>query len=1626
MKQTYKTKRIAVAVMSLLFAAATVLGLLCLKPQNAKADFEPVVQKGTFSPLTPWKNSTGAAVCGSAIDENGNYQLVLGDSDNHQGEIINTDDLVNIRDFEITLDFSNAVFQGEHKNASLVFANVNTGASLWRNDYPFFRFDKNDDGTMNIHLGKDSNFTYYAASFAVNVPLTDGKLVFKMSADEDAGKMLFDFNGVKAESPLADWIGDSRVFWEKNGETVDPENMYITIFGSTENYGSDNYITVSPVNDANMKAHKTATAPAVAKIDDYYEKAQADLTVEENMAAAKAAKEAVEELDMSVFREYEKKPLNDKIKAANELLGDVVIRAKGGVFDRLSPWQSFSGSQEAVGSMLLEDGGTELVFTPTGNYEVDIINTQNPVNIEDFGITLDFSEKTFASAHQNTALVLRTSKEGGAQWGNNNLFIRFDKQSAGKYNVGLYIDSNFNQAYNAAFATDVAAENEVVAVDVKAEGDKLVFNFNETRVEAPLADFVGDSRRVCTTGETDALYLSVFGKVEGAADDVYVKVSEVRGANMTAYKASVAETIDAIANLETAIKAVSSKTLYRAFKTDYEAINKTQLLSVFNDCDKIVYGEKFDAVTALYAAATEEYDGLTAEETAVYGFKDAVDNAVVYADVTAALATYEGFDVEAIAASEFGAELEPVLTEYKAKADALKAAFEAAETAVAAYEALLYTDIAEIKASRTAKEAIEYTGLSDAQAAAYKTRVSAVSNAVETKAGEIALKLTSGYETSEEASTEREDIEAAIAAYEDIDIEFVGTVSADYVTRINAAKTKLERKLAALEMGETEILVYNFENAVKDVILASEITALETRYAELKENDSITDSTELLERLETAKGALDGLKTAFAAVETAVAAYEGAELPADSDVENAVAEAVPFDALDLLAVKITAAETLKNAIDMTALSDARQAAYKTRIAAKDTAKDVSVTKIANAYVTAFGAAVNGYNSYAQTEALQAMYEAIPVSFIEKSSSADTIKASLAAKKAAFDAKQAELTPPTELTLGKYDERVPFSIWGTTSRAGSFYNAETDMYEFNISGEFRHRFISKDSFDLSETSFALDITNLPAGKHPTTSQYIGLVSKQDSATVDSGDYLQMADNTDIPLLISIVKYNTGSVSLYFWRNWFVDASGADPELKDASGKQVILNVNKSNLLEISTTISGENLVFTCNESSVNIPLSYFSGENRKVFTKNADLSKIYLYLAANVGPENNQKMLVRRFYTEDEKEYQASIAANVRAYNAAKDFIAAGLDSNLKIAVAKRYIAKIDFSLFNEKDTEKYTDLVEALNSSVSDAIDALGANYDENYSIVSAFIAAANSLEEFEDIVTATELYSYLSDEEKATDEVKAAYSLTESKQNIGSWTKSGNLLAMKGLSDIVLQGAAFDDLLISGNKFSAANFEASLKFNTFGSGWIGFGLMANKNGFNSGVSIDTAENDRGLFLMIRKVDTDKINVEVYAIKSSTTDMWAALRGNFDATIDAQNTVKIRLYPDKDNRYIQIDVNGALLTNNRLRTGELNTVLGSEQSGYIVIQTCADSAAPAYFNLMLRTINNKSVFDTGVTNPDPNNIPDYGNGDPETPGDTGKKGCKGCKSSAEGTVAFALIALVAAALILLKKAKRNN
>ena len=622
-------------------------------------------------------------------------------------------------------------------------------------------------------------------------------------------------------------------------------------------------------------------------------------------------------------------------------------------------------------------------------------------------------------------------------------------------------------------------------------------------------------------------------------------------------------------------------------------------------------------------------------------------------------------------------------------------------------------------------------------------------------------------------------------------------------------------------------------------------------------------------------------------------------------------------------------------------------------------------------------------------------------------------ARLDAAKQSADAKYETLTAEPHLVPGVADPRAPFYIDG--ERSGTFYNEEDEIYEIQVhQGGHGPRVTSdKGVIDFTNLDIVMDISKIPYSSDATVATYI----------IFSPEYHAFPTDTDvhIPLLMSVVRNISGSVSIYFFRNWTVSSEGYDFKYYGAGTEQIVFSLGVTTTLSITSKLDGDNVVMSVNGKEAVLPLSTMNGDVTQpsgIFVKNCTVETLKtdmrFSIVSNSPGTETLKLSIRKFYTPEEKEYKQTIKPNTDAYAALKAVAEDGIDDNLSIALAKRHIAAIDWDLFNEADVVRYEGYIAKYQGMIDEAIDALGDGYDPGFDIVAQFIAKATQAASFDDLIEASALYSYLTADEQARTDVEAAYALLLDKGAVDGWTSMENLIAFKGNTDITIRGSSFDDVLLSDQKFIVNNFTATLKLDVWGDNWLGFGLMKNKNGFDAGVTIDNATEKSGIFLLIRHVSGTKYNVEVYMIKTSSVDMWAAMRGSFDIEVGATKDVVIRFYPDANNIYLQMDVNGVTLTNNRIRLTEVNGVFGNENEGYIAVQTAAD--AGKYHELKLFSINNKSVFDTGVRNPDPQNIPDYGNGN----GGEEPRELRSCNSSTLSAGA-ALASLIAVSLLIIRK-----
>ena len=1527
-----KIRKVLYVLLSALMALALGLSLLRLLPGRAE---DTLAVAGKY--VEPWNNTSGTpGTYGSAKLSDGNYNIVVHNTNNFQGQIYNTVDKVNIEDFSIRLDLSRSSFAEEfHYNIGLGLSSAKN-AAYWTNGM-YLVFTKTGETTYNAHLLKTipwSEFvTFSDGTAGANLlGLTCETGIFDISTSVKGEKLVLSINGTNKELPLADFVGASKLFWQADTDT---SSLYLSVTGSNQNATEDYYVTVSALSE-----HQ----------------------------------EGGEETDDSL--------------------------AQYGTLDATTPWQGSAG--DAYGSRRLDDGNYSLVLggNSSATWMNEVLNNKDRVDIRDFEITVDLSEVNFESLsanHYHPALTFRAYGTTATIWGNS-FFVVFNRQTDGNYVVRLDKTSNFTGSYAASdgtqvnpFISGIAAPDGKLNIKIQASGDRLNFDINGLTSSLPLADFT--SGMFGEGADLSQLAIGFAGNAENVSRGTYITVSPVNDANMRAYLAESGKIISSIETYCANASAVDSKTDYRA-ETQLRASWSTADIDALREYHRVYYSGMIAEADAVMAEKEALYGGQSDAEKQVYAFADSVEAVVTAADIEAAYTAYDSIDKEAVAADEFAAQLQAALETAKGVLDALQIAFERTEASVKAYEAGGYATVEEVKATRALLDGVTYEGLNAQQRKAFEERVSVQTEKVEESASALALGLVEAYEREAEQAVTKEELTAVIAGYQELDLVFIasvknGTALSD---RAEDAQKNAQRKLEAFDLNELELAIKEYADAIADIVLREDFGAVEEKYQLLSENADIAGNEELSGQLASAKKAFDDLKSAFDEAEARVSEYE--TMPSDSYAE------------------------LKNKIDAgkiftySGLNERQSRAFAERVEIALNSAQKNLEDMFSADMQAIEDKLDALVDYGGIEEIEEMIEALPKELISYLANADEVTEKIAEYKATIEEKKTELAPPERLETGTSDYRVPFNQNASSAdRTGQFYNDETEMYELYVSNEFGGRQSCRIPLDFTALDLTLDISGIPYSANSTMSTFIIFDVIPDAYAVEN-------PKDDIPLMISIVKYPTGRVSLVFYRNWFDSAGNFDFHFYGGTMSQISLPLEKCSVLHISSCMPDENTVrFIVNEGSVDIPVSSLKGTTREVFTENADLTKVYFGLGSNAPEYEYVKVCVGKFYTEEEKEYNERIRPNKEAYQKAVELVEKGLDSNVLISLAKSYVEAIDFTLFNSEDQAKYEERVAILNRAIEEAIADLGDEYIEGYDIVEAFKESALAANNFEEVIEAKTLYGYLTEAQKELPGVLEAYQALLAKQEIDGWTSLGEITVLKGQTDISIMGSAYTDVLVSDQKFTADNFEASIKVDVFGSNWFGFGLMANPKGFNSGVTIDTAKEDMGIFLMFSKADETHLTVQVYVIKSSSVDMWTARRGDFTCEIGDNGIIKIRFYPDQDNRYLQIEVNGEILSSNRVRMTELNSLFGTEHKGYIAIQTCAGTEDPTYFNLVLRTINNKSVFDTGVTVPDPGNLPDYETDSSSTGGSDSTQPAGGGKTAV--IVAVVLVVILAAGSVVL-------
>jgi len=208
-------------------------------------------------------------------------------------------------------------------------------------------------------------------------------------------------------------------------------------------------------------------------------------------------------------------------------------------------------------------------------------------------------------------------------------------------------------------------------------------------------------------------------------------------------------------------------------------------------------------------------------------------------------------------------------------------------------------------------------------------------------------------------------------------------------------------------------------------------------------------------------------------------------------------------------------------------------------------------------------------------------------------------------------------------------------------------------------------------------------------------------------------------------------------------------------------------------------------------------------------------------------------------------------------------------------------------------------------------------------------------------------------------------------------WLAAGGASAEVGNEGLNFSTSGWGGYTVSKAVFPVDNFVTTVKPSSFNTeGWMMVGFTKTMCSFDSNIAGEMSVANYGVYLLMEKKESAKINVQVFIFRPGTGEnFYTWLAGSFDTAFDeSAKEIKVRLYPDEFGRYIQIDVNGMYLMSNRLRFSLAQELFGDEMKAHFLVQAGANSGD---WNITVPGINNRLLSDKLVTTPDPNNLETY-------------------------------------------------
>ena len=301
-----------------------------------------------------------------------------------------------------------------------------------------------------------------------------------------------------------------------------------------------------------------------------------------------------------------------------------------------------------------------------------------------------------------------------------------------------------------------------------------------------------------------------------------------------------------------------------------------------------------------------------------------------------------------------------------------------------------------------------------------------------------------------------------------------------------------------------------------------------------------------------------------------------------------------------------------------------------------------------------------------------------------------------------------------------------------------------------------------------------------------------------------------------------------------------------------------------------------------------------------------------------------------------------------------------------------------------------------------------------------------------------TELYKKLEDTDKVYSE----------KNSVAGWEGSLKSLAIssdgKTISYGALAGGGMSSdvhtrdastLSFTESKMAVNNFTMSFSIDKLdaSTGWISIGLMAKPNSFSTSQDNDPVDgvpkvqNNPGLMFLISPYANGSAKVELFFIKLTTTDFYAALLNEltFDYEIGKPIEISVKA-PDKDkDSYLEISIGGQDFPKKRIDNAAIASVFGKDYEGYLNICQMGGDQSNNCYEVTLNKINGHDAASADIAkvtalpdknDPEPTPTP---NPDPTTPG------CGGNVAFA-GMAVFGAAALVTAVVAMIRKKRENH